>query len=159
MKFKHPCAVRRIASALVGLAGVLHPRLAHAAETGRTIVIVANDSLRFSVTRMDAHPGEKLHVQLRDEGSVPKVSMGHNWILLDEDSEATPYAMAAMTAQISSFMVPALASHVLASIALIGPKERGDVTFNAPMKPGSYPFICSFPGHMMAGMRGELVVK
>jgi uncharacterized cupredoxin-like copper-binding protein len=33
------------------------------------------------------------------------------------------------------------------------------VTFGVPAKPGSYTFICSFPGHFNAGMRGTLVVR
>ena len=56
-------------------------------------------------------------------------------------------------------MPKALATHVLAFIPLLGPKEVGDTTFNAPDKPGKYPFICSCSGHSMAGMRGELIVK
>jgi azurin len=132
---------------------------ARSAEGEKTVVIVANDTLRFSVSRIDSSPGQKVHVQLRDEGTVPKESMGHNWILLDSDSEAIPYAMAAMSARDVDYMPKAFASHVLADILLLGPKEVGNVTFNAPVKPGNYPFICSFPGHEMAGMRGELVVK
>jgi azurin len=122
-------------------------------------VIVGNDSLKFNVTRIEASPGQKIHVQLRNEGTLPKDGMGHNWILLDSEGEATAYAMAAISARSVAYMPKALASHVLAFIPLLGPKEVGDVTFNAPDKPGKYPFICSCSGHSMAGMRGELIVK
>ena len=85
--------------------------------------------------------------------------MGHNWILLDGDSEANAYVMAAASAAAENFEPKALAAHVLASIPLLGPQQSGDVTFNAPSKPGNYPFLCSFPGHFQAGMHGELIVK
>ncbi len=48
---------------------------------------------------------------------------------------------------------------VLAFIPLLGPRETGEVTFTAPSEPGRYPFLCTFPGHYVIGMKGELVVK
>ena len=125
----------------------------------RTVVIIGDDTLRFNITTIEAKPGEPIHVQLRNEGTLPKDGMGHNWILLDSDNEAVTYAMAAIPAREFDYMPKAEASHVLASIPLLGPKEVGDVTFTAPTKPGKYPYICSCSGHSMAGMRGELVVK
>ena len=48
---------------------------------------------------------------------------------------------------------------VLAATALAGPGETVDVTFKVPATAGSYPFLCTFPGHFAAGMRGNIVVK
>jgi azurin len=131
----------------------------NAANDEKLVVIVANDTLKFSVTKIEAAPGQKIHVQLRNEGTLPKDGMGHNWILLDADSAASSYAMTALSDRRDQYEPKSMASHVLASIPLLGPKEVGDVTFCAPTKPGTYPFICSCSGHSMAGMRGELVVK
>jgi azurin len=132
---------------------------APAAPAEKTVVIISNDTLKFNVTQIEASPGQKIHVQLRNEGTLPKDGMGHNWILLDSDAEASPYAMAAIAARDVAYMPKALASHVLAFIPLLGPKEVGDVTFTCPTKPGRYPFICSCSGHSLSGMRGELIVK
>lgn len=125
----------------------------------RTILIMAGDTLRFNVAKIEAHPGELLRVQYRNTGSVPKESMGHNWILLDSESEAVRYTTAALTKKSEGYQAADLGSHVIASIPLLGPGETGETTFNAPAKPGRYPYICSFPGHKMAGMHGELIVK
>lgn len=130
-----------------------------AAESAKDVLIVANDTLKFNLTQIEAHPGESIHVQLRNDSVVPKESMGHNWVLLDNDSEALPYATEAIADRADGFMPKALAKHVLAFIPLLGPKETGDVTFTAPSTPGSYPFICSSMGHSMSGMRGELIVR
>ncbi len=148
-------------AALVALPGAraAEPTPAGPTAAEKTVVIIGNDTLKFNLTKIEASPGEKLHVQLRNEGTLPKETMGHNWILLDGDNEAMPYAMAAMSARDVGYMPKALATHVLAFIPLLGPKEVGDVTFNVPTKPGKYPFICSCSGHSMAGMRGELIVK
>ena len=159
MKNPLPLFSALAAALLLSAAASTAPAATSPADSTKTVVIVANDTLRFSVTRIEATPGESLHVQLRNEGTLPKNGMGHNWILLDGDNEAMPYAMAAISAASLEYMPKALSSHVLAFIPLLGPKEVGNVTFNAPTKPGRYPFICSCNGHSMAGMRGELIVK
>ena len=156
----NPLAGSLLSAAILGaLVAVLTQPVARAAEVEKTVVIGANDTLKFDVTKIEASPGQAIHVQLQNNGTLPKAIMGHNWILLDSDGEANRYALAAMSARADNYQPKALASHVLASIPLLGPKEVGNVTFNAPSKPGKYPFICSFPGHMAAGMRGELIVK
>lgn len=132
---------------------------ARSADDEKLVKIVANDTLKFSVTEIVASPGQKIHVQLKNEGTMPKDGMGHNWILLDSEGEAATYAMTAISARDAAYQPKALASHVLASIQLLGPKEVGDVTFCAPTKPGRYPYICSCSGHSMAGMKGVLIVK
>lgn len=144
---------------LLALAVILSVPAARSAEVEKTVVIIASDALKFSVTQIQASPGQSIHVQLRNEGTLPKDSMGHNWILLDDEAVAMQYATAAMAARDTNFKPKALAAHVLANIPLLGPKEVGDVTFIAPTKPGKYPFICSVTGHCMAGMRGDLIVK
>lgn len=146
------------AAMLLAIAMMSQPS-ARAADDEKLVTIVANDSLKFNVKEIDATPGQKIHVKLTNEGTLPKDGMGHNWILLDSESEAGPYATTAMSARSTQYEPKALASHVLASIPLLGPKETGDVTFCAPLKPGKYPYICSCSGHSMAGMKGYLIVK
>ena len=41
---------------------------------------------------------------------------------------------------------------------MAGAGETAEVTVTAP-GPGSYPFLCTFPGHAVAGMGGTLVVR
>src|ERR1700688_744133 len=84
---------------LIAFAAVVTQSAARSDEADKTIVITATDSLKFDVTRIEATPGQKIHVQLRNLGTLPKDGMGHNWILLDSDAEASPYAMAALSAR------------------------------------------------------------
>ena len=37
--------------------------------------------------------------------------------------------------------------------------ELVEITFTVPSEPGEYPYVCSFPAHYVAGMRGVLVVQ
>lgn len=153
---KHQILLPALALALISFAALPASR---ADDAVKTIVIVANDQMKFSVTHIEARPGEMIHVQLRNEGTMPKNGMGHNWILLKANADPNAFAMAAISARDNDYIPKALVSQIVAKIPLLGPKEVGDVTFASPTKPGKYPYICSCNGHSMAGMRGELIVK
>lgn len=123
----------------------------------RVIEITANDQMKYSVATIEAKAGEELKVVLKNDGTLPKEAMGHNWVLLKAGVDMTAFATAAMTAKDTDFIPPAKKGDVLASIPVLGPKKSGDVTFKAPAA-GEYVFICSFPGHYML-MKGTLKVK
>ena len=123
------------------------------------VTISAFDTMKYSVTKIEAKPGQKVTVELKNEGTLPKATMGHNWVLLTAGSDPKAYSAAAIKAREQDYQPAALASEVLASIRLLGPKESAKTTFTAPSAPGTYPFLCSFPAHMQAGARGVLIVK
>lgn len=126
---------------------------------GRAIEISANDTMKFSVTEIPAKPGEKLSVTLVNDGSTPKFSMGHNWVLVTSGIDIQQFLVAAAESVTTDY-VPGGGQNgsILAATKLLGPKERDTVTFTAPVKPGRYEFLCSFPGHYQVGMRGVLIV-
>ncbi len=128
------------------------------AASDLSVLITASDTLRFSVKRIEAQPGQTIHLELRNVGSMPKAVMGHNWILLRAGSDVAGYAAAAIAAKGTDYQPKNLAGEVLASTPLIGPRQSAEVTFAAPAAPGNYPFLCTFPGHFQAGMQGVLVV-
>lgn len=123
------------------------------------IELTAGDNMRFNLTTIAAAPGQAVHVILTNMGTLPKDVMGHNWILLTMDQDPEAYAKAALAAKAEDYQPKSLASHVLAVIPLLGPHKSGEVNFTAPMKPGKYTFLCSFPAHFASGMRGVLVVR
>lgn len=127
--------------------------------TGRAIAITANDAMKFNLTEIHAKPGEALAVTLTNEGTVPKFSMGHNWVLLAADTDLMAFASEAATAAATEYVPASFKDRVLASTKLLGPKESATALFYAPTKPGRYPFLCAFPGHMQVGMKGELIVE
>ena len=130
-----------------------------AASPPLNISITASDTMKYSVTKIEAKPGQKVVVELTNQGNLPKTAMGHNWILLKAGSDPLAYATAGMKAKAENYQPRSLASEVITSIALLGPKESGRTSFTAPSTPGSYPFLCSFPAHYQTGMRGVLIVK
>jgi azurin len=137
---------------------------ASASAPSRAIEISGNDTMKFSVTEIAAKPGEKLSVTLVNNGTTPKFSMGHNWVLLASGIDIQQFLVAAAESVTTDYVPGGQNGQggqngaILAATKLLGPNERDTVTFTAPVKPGRYEFLCSFPGHYQVGMRGVLIV-
>ena len=132
---------------------------AGAASGPRTIEITAGDNMKFSVTSIEAKPGEELKVVLTHVGQQPKEVMGHNWILLKKGTDVAAFDAAAVTAKDSDYIPASLSGEIIAHTSLLGPRKSDEANFKAPTEPGEYPFLCSFPGHYQVGMKGTLTVK
>ena len=124
----------------------------------RVIEITGNDQMKFSVTAIAAKPGESITVRLKSVGTLPKIAMAHNFVLLAAATDVAAFIKAAATAS-PTYIPAAMKASVLAMTGMAGPGETVTVTFKAPAKPGKYPFVCSFPGHYLSGMKGDLTVK
>jgi len=87
--------------------------------------------------------------------------MQHNLVLVDIGSEEIVGGLAdQMAAKPDAFtknFVPQ-SEKVLQATPLVNPNGRVELRFNAPMKTGNYPYICTFPGHWRV-MKGVLVVE
>ena len=130
-----------------------------AAGAPRTVEIAGSDDMKYSVTTIPAKPGETLKIRLTSKGTLPKIAMAHNVVVLKAGAKQIDFANAAATARDTDFIPPAMKDQVLAATGLAGPGESVEVTFKVPATPGTLPFLCSFPGHFAAGMRGTIVVK
>ena len=117
----------------------------------KTVVITANDTLKFSVTRIEGQPGQEIHLQLKNVGAMPKEVMGHNWILLKAGADVSAYAAAAVAAKSDNYQPRALADEVLASIPLLGPRQTAAVTFQATMPPAAIRFSVRSPAIFRPG--------
>ena len=125
----------------------------------RTIDIVANDEMKYSVTTITAKPGEQLRVRVIARGVLPKVAMAHNFVLLKPGTNELKFLEAGAMFRDTDFIAPATMGNVLAKTTLAGPGETVQVVFTVPTKPGNYTYLCTFAGHFQAGMKGVLVVK
>ena len=68
------------------------------AQTGRLVELTGNDLMKYSVTAIAAKPGELLHIRLKNVGTLPKVAMAHNFVLLAKGTDAAAFANASATA-------------------------------------------------------------
>ncbi len=146
-----------LAGVLFALFALSIPTLAQPA--GRTVEIEASDNMRFTPDRIEARPGERLHVVLKDVGTMPKTAMAHDFVLLRKGADPRAFTEKSVGARDTDYIDPSLKNEVIASTKLVGPGETAEVTFRAPEKPGDYTFLCSFPGHFVVGMKGTLIVK
>lgn len=131
---------------------------AAAKGAARTIEFEVGDNMKFDKTELTAKPGETLHIVLKSTGTMPKIAMGHNFVLLKPSVDVVEFNKAGFNARETDFIPPAMKDGVIAHTTVVGPGETAEVTFKAPAA-GKYTFLCSFPGHFALGMRGTLTVK
>ncbi|HSP44390.1 MAG TPA: plastocyanin/azurin family copper-binding protein [Chthoniobacterales bacterium] len=127
----------------------------------KEVQIQADDKMRYDVTAFDASRGQKIKVTIKNIGTTPKFSMGHNFVMLDKtvnSSNVTRFLDAASTEAAHDYVPPA-SKEVLAHSKLLGPGESDTVIFSAPQVPGEYLYLCSFPGHYSQGTKGFMTVK
>ena len=152
----------KLLALIVATNALLLPLAANAADgTPRVIKIRAgvDNAMKYDVTTITVAAGETIKVTLTNHMTLPKEVMGHNWVLLTAGTDAAAFAAAAAPEPANGYIPAKMKDKVVAVIGVLGPNETGEVTFTAPTKPGNYPFICSFPGHFLTGMKGVVVVK
>ena len=144
------CGQKNESAALVASAPV---------PAGASFELTANDSMKFNLARLEVTAGQDVTVSLTNMGNMPKVAMGHNWVLLKKEADINAFNDAAVMAAVTDYVPAALASQVIAHTKLLGPKQSDEVKFKAPTEPGEYVYLCTFPAHYLSGMKGVLVVK
>ncbi len=135
------------------------PSAAPAAPAAAVVEITANDAMKFSLTRFEVNAGQEVKVTLTNLGTMPKVAMGHNFVLLKLGVDPKSVADAAIASAATDYIPAAKADQIIAHTKLLGPKQSDEITFTAPTQPGEYPFLCTFPAHFLTGMKGVMVVK
>jgi azurin len=118
--------------------------------------LIGSDQMRYSANRIEVKAGQKIKIELKNTGALPKEVMGHNLIVLKPGSDVNALAARGITLKASDF-IPADAPEIIAHTRLLGPGESQVLEFDVP-GPGTYPFLCSFPGHVGL-MNGQLVVQ
>jgi azurin len=119
--------------------------------------LTANDQMRFSANRIEVPAGQKIKIELKNIGVLPKEAMGHDLVVLRAGTDPMAFGAKAMTAKATDYIPPDALDQIIAHTKLLGPAESETLEFEVP-GPGSYPFLCTFPGHV-ALMTGTLVVQ
>jgi azurin len=146
-------------AALVMAAGCGRDAGDRAAEAVSTITIVGDDRMRFSPTEFTVRRGATVTLVLKNVGTMPKESMGHNLVILTPGTDPHGFAAAALNHAATAYVPPEFQHRVVAATPVIGPGEEAELVFQVPGIAGTYPFVCSFPGHTPAGMRGVMQVR
>ena len=131
-----------------------------AEDTVQEVTITGNDTMQFDVKNFETKAGTKIKLTLKNVGKVPKIAMGHNLVVLKKGITAVAFGQKALGAgaNATNALPKSLMGDVIAATKLLGPAESETIEFTAPKEPGSYEYVCTFPGHF-ALMRGTMKVK
>lgn len=123
---------------------------------GEVTITPVGEEMRYAVTEFTVQPGET--VNLTFQNTATSAAMQHNVVILRDNDDATVerVGQAAMAAGEANDYIPN-DDAILAHTPLAQPGETVSVTFTAPTEPGTYRYICTFPGHYMM-MQGTMTV-
>lgn len=124
----------------------------------KTVEIIGTDNMKFDVTSIEAQAGEEITIRFTTKSQIPKTAMAHNVVVIDKDANVDELVMASMQARGNDYIAPDYNDQVVAATDLAGGGETVEVTFTVPQDPGQYEYVCTFPGHYQAGMKGVLTV-
>lgn len=134
------------------------PAAAPASEgAGVTLEITGDDAMKFDKSELRAKAGQKVTLTLHHSGKLSKEAMGHNVVILKPGTDIAAFAAKAVDAKANDYFPESEAASVIAHTKIIGGGESVTIEFTAP-EAGTYPFICSFPGHY-GFMKGDFIVE
>ncbi len=114
--------------------------------SGLTVDADPSGQLKYQQTTLEAKAGAEFTVNFANPAALP-----HNWVLVEPGQE-----QAVATASASKNGDP---SGIAGVISGGKPIATSSETLKVPpQQPGTYPYICTVPGHYAAGMKGELTV-
>lgn len=125
-------------------------------ENVTEVVLLATDLMQFDKNEIRVPAGKKIKFTLRHTGKQPVEVMGHNFVLLTMGTEIPAFAAKASAARDNDY-IPEDTDAVIVHTKMLGGGQTDTIEFDAP-EPGTYDFICSFPGHYSV-MKGKFIVE
>jgi len=126
-------------------------------QTTDHIELQASDDMKFDKDLFKVKAGSPVKLTLKNVGTMPIESMGHNTVVLDQGTDVAAFGGEAVKAKDEEYIPSTFASSIIAHTKLLGPGQSDEIEFTIP-KAGVYEFICSFPGHW-GTMRGKIVAE
>ncbi|MEN9633476.1 MAG: hypothetical protein RL077_1880, partial [Verrucomicrobiota bacterium] len=128
---------------------------AHAADANALRVQAVPNLMQFAPRQLHAKPGAQVRIIFEN----PDL-MQHNLVLValgaDEEVGTLADQMATKPDALAKNYLPD-SKKILQATPLVNPNGRAELNFTAPIQPGRYPYLCTFPGHWRV-MRGVLLV-
>ena len=112
------------------------------------VSISGNDQMQFSVKEFEVKAGEQVELEFKNEGTLPKIAMGHNLVILKEGISAIAFGGKAMQAgaNATNALPDAVKGDVLAYTKLLGPGESEIIKFKAPKNQAFFNLFVPFRG-------------
>ncbi|MFN0181687.1 MAG: plastocyanin/azurin family copper-binding protein [Gemmatimonadales bacterium] len=123
-------------------------------KVDQSVQVAGVDGLKFTIASFEVKAGSRIRIDLANRSD-----MLHNLVIVRPGSTSL-VANAALKLGLDGMklhFVPPM-GEVLFHTGLLEPGKSESIFFEAPLTPGDYPFVCSFPGH--AGtMQGVMRVR
>ena len=118
---------------------------------GNTLDLTTNgEQLAYSPATLSGAANQQVTVNFKNGSASQK----HNFVLVkggDDVASKVDEAAAAAGGEVTA------GGDVVAATKLLDGNASGSAQFSLPA--GSYTYLCTFPGHYLAGMKGTLTVK
>lgn len=125
----------------------------------RKVYIEGYDRMRYSVETITVAPGTSITLTLKTVSDIPKSQMAHNWLLLKKGVDVNQFVSQSIQHKENGYIDPDQQGKIIAHTGMLGGGEQETISFLAPSEKGNYTYVCTFPGHFMAGMKGILKVE
>ena len=113
------------------------------------------NNLAFDKTTLTAAPGQLVELSFHNVSTT----FQHNWVLVaGGENVAAQVNQAATAAGPNLKYIPADTTQILAHTKLLSRGESDTITFTTPTTADEFMYLCTFPGHYLAGMKGIFVV-
>lgn len=124
----------------------------------KSIEITGDDEMKFSITSFEVKPRQPVRITLKAVGELPKEAMSHNWVLLEQGTDAIALTQSGSSHPETDYIPSDRTVYILAKTKMVGPGESDTVSFTAPRNAGQYEYVCTFPDHYARGMKGTMTV-
>lgn len=133
------------------------PVTSSSVELSQNIMLEGNDQMKFNTTEFRVKAREPIHLTLKHVGTMKKDVMGHNVVVLKKGVDLTAFDAEAMKAKSTDYIPASLKHEIIAHTKLLSGGESDSITFSLD-EPGTYEFLCSFPGHATF-MKGKIIAE
>jgi plastocyanin len=121
-------------------------------EGGKLAIEADGENLAYKPAALTAKAGAPVVITFKNTSTAQQ----HNLVVANGgDDVATKVDEAAIAAGGPDYLPTG--ADVLAGSKMLQPGGSADISFTAPAA-GSYVFLCTYPGHAAAGMKGTLTV-
>lgn len=120
------------------------------------VMTPVGDEMRFEQTAFTVKPGQVVRLVFQNTATME--AMQHNVVFVTSPDDIQPVGQAAMSAADTEYIPTSEGARIMAYTPLAAPGETVEVEFTAPLVPGDYPYICTYPGHFVL-MQGTMTVE
>ncbi|MCX6839923.1 MAG: PA14 domain-containing protein [Verrucomicrobia bacterium] len=110
--------------------------------------------MKYDTAELLVQPGQPVKILFENGDDLP-----HNLVFCQPGTDTAAMAMKQMEKPDEALKRNWLPNdpRIWRHSKMLNPHEKEELAFTAPEKPGTYPYVCTFPGHALT-MRGEMKV-